>query len=168
MGKQAKSTLQAELTTLVTGLQALTGVDSFVLANQTYAKTDIITAINAYLNALNALNAAFTQYRAALSTAKTARTQAVSLRALLRAFFVNRYGKGSPQLVSLSFGPVPKSPTVATKATAVAKAKATRTVRHTLGKQQKKALTTTASDAAAPTPSPATPVNGAAKPAASS
>jgi hypothetical protein len=166
MTKSTKPMLQVQLTTLVTGLQALVGVDTFVLANKTYAKADIILAINAYLAALNAENAALAQYQTAVSTAKAAKGLAVSLRALLRAFFVNRLGKGNAQLVSLSFGPVPKTPTVATKSTAVAKAEATRTARHTLGKKQKLAIKAPVPSTIAATPSLATPQNGVTKPSA--
>jgi hypothetical protein len=76
----------------------------------------------------------------------------------LKAWVVGTYGASSPQATTLGFQPANRHPaSVATKADAQVKSKATREERHTMGKRQKAGIHGTVSTAPSPSPAPAAP-----------
>ncbi len=94
------------------------------------AGKDLDAAKVAYENKLVAYQAAY----------KAAHVLWVALIAYLRA----SYGADNPILIEFGVAPhLREEPTVETKAQALAKAKATRTARHTMGSKQKAAITGT-------------------------
>ncbi len=83
----------------------------------------------------------------------------------IRAYAEGLFGVSSPQMLGLGFvAKESATPSVPTRAKALAKSLATREVRHTMGKKQKEAIEAPPSAPAAPA-TPATPaVQGVTKP----
>jgi hypothetical protein len=123
------------------------------------------------IDATNALDSAEASLKQVRAKQKAARKAANATRLQLKAYIVGTAGAGAVQMLE-DFGfaaPKPKGQkTVATKATAIAKAEATRAARHTMGKRQRAAIKGTALPAATPavpTAAPTTPSAGPTNPA---
>ena len=81
--------------------------------------------------------------RADILAARKASAKRHEIRLALRKYILATYGPGAQQMLSAFNFSVPKKSgpkTVEAKTNAVAKAKATRAARHTMGKKQKKAI----------------------------
>jgi hypothetical protein len=159
----SKTTLVAQCQAIIAALQNLS-VTEYTLGGKAYAKADLISAFQAYLDAA-ALTASTKKSQQNAVLAET--TQAVSartLRALLKAFLQSRFGKSSPELTPFTFSPTKAvNKTVAVKAIAVLKSENTRKLLHTMSPKQKKkvikaaATAAAAAGAAATAPPPAPP-----------
>ncbi len=131
---------------------------SLTFAGQTITPAILKATFQADVTETQALDAAEAQVKQARVTQKAARQKANATRLQLKTYIVANYGAQSVQMLE-DFGfSAPKSPgtkTVATKATAIAKAEATRAARHTMGKKQKAAIKGTVAPEATPAASPA-------------
>jgi hypothetical protein len=123
------------------------------------ALKDVFAAQTAALDASDALH---TQWLDQVQVAQATTARANTVYNLLRSYLIGQYGTGANAVLN-DFGmTAPKTrgvTTVAVKAGAIVKAKATRTARHTMGKVQRKAVTgaSVAAAAAAPATTPAAP-----------
>jgi hypothetical protein len=147
--------------------KAMSGVDKYLasvtqvtIAGTTHTPASLKAALQADIDTTNAADAARTRWRESVQTAKAARTTAARVRSTLKAYLIGLHGADAVGILEdFGFSP-PKSPgrkSAKAKALAVDKSAATRAVRHTMGKNQKKALKGTV------TPPPATPTSGPAK-----
>jgi hypothetical protein len=151
-----KPTLVSRHVALVTALQAAPETD-FALGGKTYPKATLLAQLSTYVAAHQAAGTAKQQWQKAVGEQKAALEATRPIRAQLKTLFQAKLGKTNPDITTYGFDPA-KTPkrTVKTLATAVAKSKATRTARHTLGKKQKaeiKGLEPSAAPATPPTAS---------------
>jgi hypothetical protein len=132
-----KPTLVTRHSALVTALQAAPETE-FALGGKTYPKAALVGQLSAYVAAHQAATAARQQWLKAIVDQKAAIAATRPMRALLKTFFQAKLGKTNPEIASYGFDPAktPKT-TVKAKAKALVKNKATRAVRHTMGKKQK-------------------------------
>ncbi|HEY5147224.1 MAG TPA: hypothetical protein VII82_10675 [Polyangiaceae bacterium] len=135
---------------------------------------DVFAAQSAALDASDVLH---TQWMDQVQAARDATEKANTVYNLLRSYLIGQYGTGANAILN-DFGMTAPKPrgvtTVAVKAAAVAKGKATRVARHTMGKVQRKAVTgasvaaaaapATTTPAAPQTPAPVAPVAAPAAP----
>jgi len=162
-----KSSLQAQLTALVNGINTdLVGVDPIDLDGVSTKRADVLSRIQALLNAMTAVKSARTTLQTAVSNQNGLLVQGRALRVAMKRFLQTKFGPTSPKLQDFGFTQTHQGKAnVATKAAAVTKAEATRKARGTAGKKQKAAIkapsspvtTTPAVNAAAPAPKPVTP-----------
>ncbi len=147
--KNSKQTLVSQCGSLVTGITALTDT-SFLLDGGTVAKADVLSPLQAYVDADKEVIVADASYRAAVAKAHAAEPAARAMVGELKPYLRSRYGQTNPALKS-QFGVEPAKPRVvpvAKKAAGAVKAKATRTA--------KKAAVASATAAPAPEPAPTT------------
>ena len=147
-----KVDIQAEYTALTNALGSdLPDVTSFLMAQTTFAKADLVTRFKTFLAAMETTKAARTALQTAVASERALLKQVAPLRSQLKTFLGLRFGKNSPEMQKFGFtqAKVPKTP-VASKAKGIAQGKATREVRGTASKKQK-------SQIKAPPVAPATP-----------
>jgi len=126
------------------------------------ARTDLVARFQARVDAAEAVKNGRAGLQGLVAHEREVDAQVRPLRAVTKVFLQGRYGKDSPKLQAFGFtlSRKPKA-SAAAKATAQTKAKATREVLGTKGKQQKKASKKASAAAhatgAATTP-PASPV----------
>ena len=164
----SRNSVESQFTALVVGLQGLTDVDTWILGNKTVKKADVIAVFQQCVSAIAASDASHTSWQNALDREKAALAVARPLRSSVKSFLDGRLGKQNPDLQTFGFKPA-KTPdkTVAAKATGIARTKATRAARHTMGSQQKKDIHGKVPPAAATPASPATAAPASATPAPS-
>jgi hypothetical protein len=146
-----KVTVEAQYKALVTGLnEELPDVQSFVINGTPYAKVALVAKLQARIDAAEKTKSDRTKLHASVGAERALEQEVAALRAGTKTFLQSRFGKNSPEMQKFGFtqAKVPQRP-VATKATGVAKNKATRQARHTLGKKQKSAIKGTPPVAAA-------------------
>jgi hypothetical protein len=138
------------------------------------ALKDVFAAQTAALDASDALH---TQWMDQVQVAQATTAKANTIYNLVRSYLIGQYGTGANAVLN-DFGmTAPKTrgvTTVAVKAEAIVKAKATRVARRTMGKVQRKAVTgasvaaatasATTSTAAPQTPAPVAPAAASAAP----
>jgi hypothetical protein len=149
--KSNKLSLISTCTALVQGVNALTDA-TFTLDGQTYTKAAVLAPLNACIAAIAATTTAHSNWTASVQAERTAVAAAVAMIAVLKPYLKVRLGKSNPSLKS-EFGVAPAKPAkkpVAVKSAAIAKAKATRAARHTMGPKQKASIKGTAAAPAAP------------------
>jgi hypothetical protein len=162
-----KSTLQAQLSALITGINKdLTGVDPFDLDGVSTKRADVLARIQALLDAITTVKSARTTLQTAVANQTTLLAQVRGLRVAMKRFLQTKFGPTSTKLQDFGFTQThPGKATVPTKAAAQTKAKATRVARGTAGTKQKKAIkappppatTTPPVTTAPPAPKPVTP-----------
>jgi len=155
MGNVNLSVIQTRYTQVIAGIQKhITG--PVVLVSASYTQTALLQPFQSWLGAVAAVATAKAQYHAAVVAEETLFKTCQALWLALQSYARNLYAADPATLADFGFAPVKHTaPTPAVKAAAVEKAKATRAARHTMGKNQKKAVT-------GATPAPATsPSNGA-------
>jgi hypothetical protein len=146
-------------------------ITALPIGGQTLTPAQVIATVQARLDASSAALTAKATANAAVLAERTERTQTKAFVFSLRQVIRSMFG-ASPDILA-DFGlapPKPHKPTPQKKVTAAAKAKATRTLRHTMGKKQKAAIKATgplpaetpatalaAGNAPAPAGTPATP-----------
>ncbi len=137
-----KTTIEAEYKTLINGINTeLAGVDSFVINGITYSRADLLAQLQSRITASEATKTARTALHNAVNSEQDLQQQMLLVRAGMRAYLVSRFGKGSGKLQLFGFAQTKTTQkTAQSKAAAVAKAKATRTARGTLGKKQKSGI----------------------------
>jgi len=140
------------------------GIDKHVLSpiligGVTYTPPNLKDIFAAQTAALDASDALHTQWMDQVQATRDATAKAHDVYNLLRSYLIGQYGTGANAILN-DFGmTAPKTrgiTTVAVKAAAVAKGKATRVARHTMGKVQRKAVTGASVAAAAAAPATTT------------
>ena len=153
----------------------LASLTSILIGGTTYTVPTLKAVFQADIDAINAADAAGTQWKEQVVKAQATRAESARVRSALRTYLIGQYGADAVGILEdFGFSP-PKSPgpkTVGMKAQAVERGAATRKARHTMGKNQKKAvkgtITTIVTDPAPPVSPPApTPVASAPSPGAS-
>jgi hypothetical protein len=142
-GHPTKVVLQASYQALVNGLQSTyQPTDTFNTTEGTYTRDELIAQFNTFIGTGETTKAARQEWLAATEAEQAALLQVAPLRAAVRSVLQARFGKTGLGLAKFGFSPakVPQKSTT-TKAGAVAKTKATRTARHTMGKVQKQGIT---------------------------
>jgi hypothetical protein len=136
----------------------LAGVDPFKLSRETISRADLLAKVQTRLDAAVATKTSRQSMHNAVAAERIVEAQFKPLRAALRSYLIAAYGPSAPELQEFGFVQNRRpNKSVASKATALVKAKATRSARGTKGKKQKAAIkgTPTASPAVSPSPSPA-------------
>jgi hypothetical protein len=164
MSNTSKQALVAGILARVAGIQQhLAGVSSVTLRGVAYTPAALIQVLESLVTALHDVAVAEGAYKAKLLSE---RTLAPGVRVVIRAFDAYLrvvYGNQPDVLKDFGLAP-PKSATPLTaeeKALAVARRKATRAARHTMGPKQKKLVKGTVA-APAESGSPAAPAAGGA------
>jgi hypothetical protein len=161
-----RAPLQAQLSALLTGIKKdLGGVDPIDLDGVPTKQAEIIARIQAILDAIAAVKEHRTRFQTAVARQKDLLAQFRGVRVSMKRFLQTKFGATSPKLQDFGFTQTHQGKArVAVKAAGQAQAKATRALRHTAGKKQKKALkappqtmTATPVVATAPAPKPGTP-----------
>jgi hypothetical protein len=140
--RSTKVELQSAYQSLVTGMQAtFAATDTFVINNETYTRDEIVMEIEQYIGAAETTKSDYAVWRASVQTERAVLEQVTPIRAGMLCFFQGRFGKNGPELRTYGFAPrKPAVRTVQSKATALERMEATRTVRGTGGKKQKAKL----------------------------
>jgi hypothetical protein len=124
--------------------QYLGSIVSMMFLGQAYTPGDLKAVFQAEIDGLIAVEAKRAAYRAQVLLTKASSAKARELRKALRSYILSTYGATAAEVLT-AFGisiPTQRAPkTVATKAEALQKAKATRQARHTMGKKQKAQIT---------------------------
>jgi hypothetical protein len=131
---------------------------SFLLGSTSVQTTDVITALNTRITTASTVDSTRATWQAAILTDKNERAKTKSLVSGVRQALTVMFAGSVETLADFGLKPrkTPATRTPEEKVAAVAKAKATRAARHTMGTKQKAAITGTASKAAPATPPPAT------------
>ena len=112
------------------------------------------------VSAIAESDASHTSWQKALDRERAALAVALPLRSNVKSFLDGRLGKQNSDLQTFGFKPA-KTPdtTVAAKATGIARTKATRAARHTMGSQQKKDIHGVPAGATPASPATAAPAS---------
>jgi hypothetical protein len=140
----------------------LASLTSITVGGTAYTVPTLKAVFQADIDATNAADAAGTQWKEQVIKAQAMRAQSARVRRALRAYLIGLYGAEAVGILEdFGFSP-PKPPgpkTVGMKAQGVERAAATRKARHTMGKNQKKAvkgtITTIVTEPASPVSPPA-------------
>jgi hypothetical protein len=155
---ETKLTLSALCNALIQGVTSLAD-PTLTLDGKVYTKDAALAPLRACVAAIEATAATHAAWSKAVQDERDAVAAARAMIALLKPYLKVRLGKSNPALQS-EFGIEPaKQPhrTVAVKSTAIAKGKATRTARHTMGPKQRKGVTGAVAAPPAPPAEPAPP-----------
>jgi hypothetical protein len=140
----------------------LMALSSILIRGVGYTPAQLITLFQNDIATADAATTAKAALHDAVTAAKTQRATMGPLLVGFRTFVLNQF-KDASIITAFGFSPQKEATrTVADKAVALTKTKATRTARHTMGSKQKKTVTGTSTAPAATTP--ATPATTAAKP----
>jgi hypothetical protein len=144
---------QARDAQVIAGIQKhLPNVSSLALLGTTYTPADLVKLVQSRIDSANGAATTKANWHSTVVADRTLNTNLTPVLRALRQYVINVFGETSPILADFGFSPPKKATrTPEEKAAAAAKAKATRGLRHTMGKTQKKAI-----KAAAPTAAPAT------------
>ena len=116
-------------------------VPNVVLAGFTLTPAQLQQRYQAWLDLADQADAKLLEYKAALAARNAAGKALTPIDRALRKNLEGTYGDNCKQILDLGYDPTkPAHKAAAVKAGAVVKATATRAVRHTLGKNQKKAV----------------------------
>jgi hypothetical protein len=130
-----------QLKDLITGLtqNPPPNVTSLLVDGKTYTLQELLTALSAYAALYNAVDRAHATFRAAFETRSEIEPDASHLVQGVRAVLKGMFGKKSVALESYGIRPEkePASLTAEQEVVKVAKAKATRKARHTMGPRQR-------------------------------
>jgi hypothetical protein len=178
----AKVALEAAFKALINGITTnFLVTDTFDILGVSFTRDSLVAKLTTRLAAFDNTATERAAWRTAVEDERQVAAEVNPIRAAFRGILVMKYGKDSPKLLEYGYRPN-KTPqkSAAAKTVGAAKAKATRTARHTMGSVQKKAVKGTvaldatqleavvaagASPTASPAPSP-TPVGGGSAPAA--
>jgi hypothetical protein len=136
--------MSEQLKGLITGLtdSPPQEVTSLLVNGKKYKVAELLAALTAYADKYEATDEAFTAFRTALEERVAIEPEAVHLVQGVRTVLKGMYGKKSVALETYGITPdkepVPLTPEQ--EVVKVAKAKATRIARHTLGKKQKEKI----------------------------
>lgn len=135
------ATRRHEMRAVLEGLEKeLGGTRTLMLDGKRYTVKELQRLFRAVVDAANATDSARSRYHAAVATERRETANAERLRAYLRMALESHFGRASVKLVRFGFAlhKPPRRPSTDTAASAVAKRRATRLARGTMGKNQKK------------------------------
>jgi hypothetical protein len=140
-----KTTRLSRLQKIQAGIgKHLSNVSSITLGGVSYAPADLEKLIQADLDTMKASAKAHADWLAQVSVERNSHTKVGPVLRLLKAYVISLFGETQDASGKLEdFGYSPRKPslkTLAVKVEARDQAKATREARHTMGKQQKKAV----------------------------
>lgn len=140
----APGTLLHSFDDLITGLEKKPpgGQTSLVVHGTSITVTDLVIELKGYAGAYRAVEDTNTEYQRALAARDAVEVQAKGRHDAVRAAIKGALGKSNPDLPIYGLTPdrEHRPLTVEEEALKVAKAKATRAARHTMGKRQKEAV----------------------------
>ncbi len=142
MAAPNKTTTRARDAQAIAGIQKhLPSASSVPLAGSTYSPADLVKLIQNRMDTIAKADAIKATWHSTVLAGEAQNTQLTPILRALRQHVINVYGAASPVLADFGFAP-PKTTarTPEAKAAAAAKSKATRAARHTMGKNQKKAV----------------------------
>jgi hypothetical protein len=151
--------LDHSLNLLVAGIEKHLAGASLVVATTTYSSATLVTSFQSLTTAIQATATAKAAYQAAVKEEDALFAKIMPLVSGVRALVYQMYAGAIDTLAD--FGLTPHKKAVVTpeeRAASIAKAKATRAARHTMGKNQKKAITGSVPTQASPV-SPASSVS---------
>jgi hypothetical protein len=138
-----KATVEAEYKALIDGINSELGADtSFIINDESFTKADLIGRFESRLEAAQKTKTNRTALHLCVASERAIALEVAPLRMGFKTFLQSRFGKSSPKLQKFGFvqAKKPQRPAVS-KATAVEKNKATRTVRNTVGKKARLKIT---------------------------
>src|SRR5258708_23110573 len=149
-----RTTTQARDAQVIRGVQKhLQNVSSLPLGGSAYTPADLVKLVQSRIDSANVAAGTKANWHSTVVEDRTLNTKLTPVIRALRQYVINVFGATSPVLADFGFTPPKKATrTPEEKAAAAARAKATRTARHTMGKKQKKDV-----KGALPTTAPATP-----------
>ena len=127
---------------MIVGTQKhVASLPSLPVGSQTLAPTDIVKVYQDRVTAAQASETAHAAFTAAVKADRDKRAQTASLTAAYKRIVLGMFAESPDTLADFGLVPLKKGTrTVATKAGAIAKNKATREARHTMGSKQKAAI----------------------------
>jgi hypothetical protein len=148
-----------QLQALLHGIQLkLPGVDPFLLYRLTLSRDELVKRIQTRLDTAIATKASRQAMHNAVAAERAAQAEFKPIRSALRSYLAGVYSANAPELQEFGFVQNRRpAKTVASKAAAVAKGKATRVARATKGRKQKAAIKGAPAASTAPAASGATP-----------
>jgi hypothetical protein len=157
--KPTKTSLQQRARDLIAGTQKHLANETLAFDGATYTAAALVQLLQKLVDAIAAADAARARWKDALKELKDARATIVPVLGAFHSFVVNRFGNAPSTLEDFGIAPrkVRTPLTAEQKAAAVAKRKATREARHTVGPKQRAKIHAPA--ATTPTP-PAPPAPG--------
>jgi hypothetical protein len=149
---------------MITGIQKfLTNLATLPVESQNMAPADIVKVFQSLVDAGQAVQMAEAQRTAAVKADRDLRAKNAAFVQALRRIVLGMFQESPDTLAIFGLvGPKARKVKVAVKATAVAKNKATRAARGTVGKRKKLAIKGTAPTGNGGTPEPATAATSAA------
>jgi hypothetical protein len=159
-----KPTRKSRLRLLIAGVQKQYPTGSLLLAGQTLTTSQLVQVIQQDIDASDATDKAYADWISQVQVERNSHQKVAPLLRALRSQVLAHFGDTKDAASTLAaFGYLPRKVTAVpsdTKADAVAKGRATRTARHTMGKRQKASVKGTVSPTAPVTspPSQAVPV----------
>lgn len=140
--RSTKVDLQAQYQSVISGLQEYYApTDSFHLAQGTYTRDELIAQFQSFVGACQSTKTANQAWRTAVQSERTLQAGIREVRKGVRGIVQARFGGAGAQNLQFGFTLVkPRKASSETKAIAVAKGKATREERGTMGKNQKKKI----------------------------
>ena len=156
-----RTTFQNRCRNAIAGVQKdLSSVTTITLDGVDYTPATLMTLLQSAITVADATVAARAAWQLAVQKQRTLAAEILVVLDALKAYVALKFGSGAVD-TQADFGFAPRKKvvkTAATKANAATKAKATRAARHTMGSDQKKAVTG-ASTATEPVTPAATPTN---------
>jgi hypothetical protein len=152
-----KAAVEAEYKAVIAGINSeLASETSFVVNGTTFTKAELLARFQARLDAAERTKNDRTALHASVAAERQIATDAGTLRMGFKTWLQGRYGKNSSELQKFGFAQAkkPQRP-VSNKSLGIAKNRATRTARSTVGKKQKlkiKGVVPVAPTAAPPAP----------------
>ncbi|MDP8998949.1 MAG: hypothetical protein M3O46_02440 [Myxococcota bacterium] len=133
---------QARDAQVIAGIQKhLQSASSLPLVGSTYTPADLVKLVQGRIDSANGSATAKANWRSSVVEDRTLNTKLTPVIRALRQHMINVFGVASPVLADFGFTPPKRATrTPEQKAASVAKAKATRAARHTMGKVQKKGV----------------------------
>ena len=139
MSTPSHLSIETKLRKVIAGVEAnLSGTETVTLAGRAYKRAELIKIFQAQLDAMQAV----TELEGALAGARAARAKTarrvLPVQRALEEYVRAIHGATNPKLADYGFVPdAPRKVTAKTKAEAVAKGRATRIARHTMGRKQR-------------------------------
>jgi hypothetical protein len=155
---KSKATLEQRLRGLIAGTQKNSPTGSLTVGGSTYTAAALDQLFQGLLDVLSAADAAKAAWQDALLKVRSSEASVTPVLRNYVSFLVATTGNAPGTLADYGLTPRKARAPLSTeqKAVAVAKSKATRVARHTMGKKQKKAVTGTVATTVTTPPATAT------------
>ncbi len=151
MGEPSKKVLLTSLNLLIAGIEKRFASSSLMVAGQSYTGATLVSALQPLVDALSGSATAKAAYQKAIADERQVFAQAESFVTCLHQAIYASFGQAADALADFGLAPhTRRVPSVAVKAAAAAKAKATKAARGEIGKRQRAKIEATAPAAGAP------------------